>query len=282
LQDKELNIEGIKLHYAEWNNGPQSGSKNVLLIHGLTASNREFTGLGNYLSREGFRVIAPDLRGRGLSSKPAHGYGIHFHVADLLTLLDSLGLDSVSVVGHSLGGAIGLYMAALFPARVRKLVVVDFGIRIPADTLQAISASVNRLGQVYPSMDAYLDMCKRMPYFKWGDFWDAFYRYDAEVRPDGTVVSRASKSGIQEEAANVATLNSEILAPMIRAPTLFLRATEGLLGPDRGLLLPREEADRLLNLITGSQVKEIPKTNHFTIILSPELETSISDFLKKD
>jgi pimeloyl-ACP methyl ester carboxylesterase len=282
MQDRELNIEGIRLHYAEWNNGPQSGSKNVLLIHGLTANNRWWTGLGNHLSREGFRVIAPDLRGRGLSSKPAHGYGYHVHMADLLTLLDSLGLDSVSVVGHSFGGGLGLYLAALFPARVRKLVVVDEGIRIPADTLQAISASLNRLGEVYPSMDAYLDMGKRIPHFKWSDFWDAYYRYDAEIRPDGTVVSRVSKSGIQEEIITSVTLNSEVLTPMIKAPTLFLRATEGLLGPDKGLLLPREEADRLLNLITGSQVKEIPKTNHYTITLSPELETAISDFLKKD
>jgi len=266
----------------EWNNGPQSASKNVLLIHGLTANNREWAGLGNHLSREGFRVIAPDLRGRGLSSKPAHGYGIQFHAADLLTLLDSLGLDSVSVVGHSLGGAIGLYMAALFPARVRKLVVVDIGIRIPADSLQAISASLNRLGQVYPSMDAYLDMCKRMPYFKWNDFWDAYFRYDAEARPDGTVVSRAFQSGIQEEIATQATLNIEPLMPMLRAPALILRATEGLLGPDRGLILPREEADRLHTLITGSQVKDFPKTNHYTILLYPEFETTISDFLKKD
>jgi pimeloyl-ACP methyl ester carboxylesterase len=282
MQDKELIIEGIKLHYVEWNNGPQSASKNVLLIHGLTGSNRELTGLGNHLSREGFRVIAPDLRGRGLSSKPAHGYGIPFHVADLLTLLDSLGLDSVSVVGYSLGGGIGMHMAALFPARVRKLVVVDVGIRVPADPLEAISAFLNRLGQVYPSLDAYLDTGKRMPYFKWSDFWDAFFRYDADVRPDGTVVSRTSKSGIQEEITTSATLNSEILTSMLRVPTLFLRATEGMLGPDRGLLFPREEAARLLNLITGSQVKEIPKTNHITIILSPESETAISGFLKKD
>jgi len=282
LQDRELNIEGIRLHYAEWNNGPQSGSKNVLLIHGATGNNRELTGLGNHLSRKGFRVIAPDLRGRGLSSQPVHGYGIPFHVADLLTLLDSLGLDSVSVVGYSLGGEIGMHMAALFPARVKKLVVVDVGIRIPGDTLQAISAILDRLGQVYPSVDAYLDMCKRMPYFKWSDFWEAFFRYDAEVRPDGTVVSRTSKSGAQEEITTSATLNSEILTSLLRAPTLFLRATEGLLGPDRGLILPREEADRLLALIAGSQVREIPKTNHLTIIVSPESETAISDFLKMD
>jgi len=69
---------------------------------------------------------------------------------------------------------------------------------------------------------------------------------------------------------------------MLRAPILFLRATEGLLGPDRGLILPREEADRLLALIAGSQVREIPKTNHLTIIVSPESETAISDFLKMD
>ena len=282
MQERELSIEGIRLHYVEWNDATQSASRNVLLIHGLTGSNREWTGLGDHLSREGFRVLAPDLRGRGLSSKPAHGYGIQYHVADLLTLLDSLGLDSVSVVGHSLGGAIGLYMTAVFPARVRKLVVVDIGIRVPADTLQAIAASLNRLGQVYPSMDAYLEMCRRMPYFKWSDFWEAYFRYDAEVRPDGTVVSKVSKSGIQEEIASNAAINTELFPPMLRAPTLILRATEGLLAPDRGLLLPREEADRLQALIAGSQVKEFPNTNHYTIITSPEFGPAVSDFLKKD
>ena len=280
MKDKELSIDGIKLHYLEWDNGPQSASKNVLLIHGITSNGHVWTRLGEHLSQQGFRVIGPDLRGRGLSSKPDHGYGIQFHVADLLTLLDSLGLDRVSILGHSLGGLIALDMAALFPARVQKLVVVDIGIRLPADTLQAIAASLSRLGQVYPSIDAYLDMCKRMPYFTWSDFWDAYFRYDAEVRPDGTVLSRVSKAGIQEEIANNATLNAELLVPMVRAPTLILRATEGTLAPDRGLLLPREEADRLLMLINGSQIKEIQKTNHYTIILSPEFETAVSGFLK--
>ena len=277
MQDADIAISGIKLHYLDWN--PVS-SKSVVLIHGLTANSHEFVKLGDHLSHEGFHVIAPDLRGRGMSSKPAHGYGIAFHAADLISLFDSLSLDKVSIVGHSLGGLIGLYMAALFPERVSKFIMVDIGVRLPSDTLAAISASLNRLGQEFPSLDAYLELCKRMPYFTWNNFWEGFYRYDADVRADGTVISRVPKSAIQEENATNATINAELILPLVRAPTLILRATEGMLGPAKGLLLPREEASRLAVLIKNSQIREIPKTNHYTIVISEDFEREVSSFVQ--
>ncbi len=277
MKDTELEISGIKLRYLEWN---QQSSKSVVLVHGLTANSHEWVKLGGRLSQEGFHVVAPDLRGRGLSSKPAHGYGIPFHTADLLSLFDSLGLDKVSIVGHSLGGAIGLYMAALFPERASKFILVDIGVRIPSDTLAAISASLNRLGQVFPSLDAYLELCRKIPYFTWNDFWEAYFRYDAEARSDGTVISRVPKSAIQEEISTNATINADLLVPLVRAPTLIVRATEGTLGPDKGLLLPREEASRLTGLIKNSQVREIPKTNHYTIVISEDFEREVSSFLQ--
>ncbi|HYB05023.1 MAG TPA: alpha/beta hydrolase [Nitrososphaerales archaeon] len=276
--DNEVQFAGTKIHYLEWNG---TSGKHVLLVHGLTSNSHAWVKLGDRLSSEGFHVIAPDLRGRGLSVGPPHGYGVPFHSADLLSLSDASGLEKFSIVGHSLGGIIGLYMTALYPDRVEKFTLVDVGIRLPPDTIQAISASLNRLGQVFPSLDAYLDMARKIPYYAWNEFWDQYYRYDAMVRSDGTVISRVSKSAIQEELATNATLNEEVLPPLIRVPTLILKAARGTLGPDSGLLLTREEATRLSGMIKGSEIKEISGTNHYTIITSEDFEKEVSVFLQK-
>src|SRR5437660_9697641 len=97
------------LHYATW--GEYTDPEHVvLLVHGLTANHRTWTVLAPALANQGWFVVAPDLRGRGLSARPAHGYGLPLHAGDLLTLLDSLKLSMIHVVGHSLGAIIGLYL----------------------------------------------------------------------------------------------------------------------------------------------------------------------------
>src|SRR5262245_43205883 len=155
----DVSLPGISLHYATW--GTPNPARATLLIHGLTASHKEWARLGPELAAAGCYVIAPDLRGRGLSTKPAQGYAVAFHAADLVGLCESLGLGAVDVVGHSLGAVIGMYMAALYPQRVRRLVMVDAGGNIPEDTAQAIAASVSRLGTVHPSLDAYLGLMRQ-------------------------------------------------------------------------------------------------------------------------
>ena len=224
-------------------------------------------------------MIAPDLRGRGLSAKPAQGYGVAFHAADLTALCDALGLDTVDVVGHSLGAVIGMYMGAVYPQRVRRLVMVDAGGNIPEDTAQAIAASVSRLGTVYPSLDAYLGLMRQLPMFEWDDLWEAYFRYDADVRADGTVTSRVPKTAIEEESLALGLTRSEALPDLVRAPTLLIRATVGLLGPGRGLILPRAEAERLQGIIPNCQLIEIDGTNHYTVVTVQPFVESVRAFL---
>jgi len=281
LNDHDVTINGINIHYVTWNSGSKSDRPPVLLVHGLTSSSRAWMKLGDFLAAKGWFVIAPDLRGRGLSEKPPRGYGVVFHVNDLLSLCDSLGLSKVIFFGHSLGAAIGLYFCGLFPTRIEKFVLVDAGIRLPQDTVQAIGASLNRLGQVYPSIESYLALCKQIPFHKWDSFWEEYYRYDADVRKDGTVTSRVPKSVIQEEIAANSIINTELLAPLVKVPTLLVRATLGTLGADRGLLLPREEAERLRGIIQNSEIVEIPDTNHYTIVISENFEREVSNFIGK-
>jgi pimeloyl-ACP methyl ester carboxylesterase len=273
-----LGIGAATLHYATWGQRT-TPERAVLLVHGLSVSHKEFAALGPALAAEGWYVIAPDLRGRGLSAKPAHGYGVALHAHDLLTLADALGLQRLKIAGHSLGAAIAMYMAALYPARTERIVLIDAGGKVPEDSAQAIAASINRLGTVYPTLDAYLATMRAIPFFEWGPLWEEIFLYDALVAADGTVTSRVPKAAVEEESFALGALRTEALPAFVKCPTLVLRAPVGLLGPDRGLILPAEEAERLRAVIADCQVVEVPGTNHYTIVHDERLMRSIAGFL---
>ena len=276
-REDTLGVGSLALHFVSWGQRT-TPERAIVLVHGLTASSREFVDLGPALAARGWYVIAPDLRGRGRSAKPAHGYSIAIHANDILTLCDHLDLPRVRVVGHSLGAIIGAYLAALYPERVEKLVMIDFGGVVPDDTQQAIAASVNRLGTVYPSLDAYLDQMRLLPMLQWNALWEQYFRYDAETHPDGTVSSRVPRKAIQEEMAALDALRIEHLPPLVRQPTLLLRATVGLLGADKGFLLTRDEAEHLLAAMPDCRLVEIPDTNHYTIIEAPLMRDAVVEF----
>jgi pimeloyl-ACP methyl ester carboxylesterase len=277
-RELDQQLPAISLHYQTW--GAPNPARAVVLIHGLTANHMTWALLGPHLADAGYYVIAPDLRGRGLSAKPPQGYGVAFHAADLLGLLDALNIREADIVGHSLGAVIGMYLSAVHSARVRRLVMVDAGGKIPDDTAQALAPSVSRLGAAYPSLDAYLGLMRQLPMItEWTPLWENYFRYDADVRADGTVASRVPKSAIEEESLALALTRAEALPGLIHKPTVVIRATVGLLGADRGFILPRDEAERVRDAIAGCQLVEIADTNHYTVVTVPAFADAVSAFL---
>lgn len=94
----------------------------ILLLHGLIGSSRYWGGGYDHLSK-GHRLVVPDLLGFGGSARPEHGYGPDDHVGAVVACLDALGVDEPAVIGaHSLGGLVGLRLAALHPGRVASIV----------------------------------------------------------------------------------------------------------------------------------------------------------------
>jgi pimeloyl-ACP methyl ester carboxylesterase len=75
-----------------------------------------------------------------------------------------------------------------------------------------------------------------------------------------------------------ATINTDVLLPAIKAPTLIMRAGQGTHQPD-WFVLPEEETERVQGLIKGSRVEMIPDGNHYTIILSEVFTRKVLDFL---
>lgn len=116
-----VTLHGYGLHYVDAGQGDP-----VVFIHGLLGSHRDWGRLVSELSAE-HRVLAPDLVGHGASEKPVGDYSLGAHAATLRDLLDHLGIDAVTLVGHSLGGGIALQFAYLFPERVQRLVLVSSG-----------------------------------------------------------------------------------------------------------------------------------------------------------
>ena len=271
-------VNGINLHYVTWGEFTRP-ERAVLLVHGLTASHLEWTLLGPALAERGWYAITPDLRGRGQSDKPPHGYGIPYHANDLLALCDALKLPTIHYIGHSLGAQIGYFLAGIHPRRLGKLVLVDTGGRVPPDALQAIGPALERLGKSYPSLDAYLQERQQSPAHSWNSFWEAYYRYDVEVHSDGTVTSRVPKAVIEEEILVNTSINPDVLLSRIQAQVLIARAPLGTLAPDRGFLMTADEAERVKGIIAGSCVVEIPDTNHYTIVLSEVFNREVLSFL---
>ena len=271
-------VNGINLHYVTWGEFTRPEHA-VLLVHGLTASYLEWSLLGPSFAERGWFAIAPDLRGRGQSEKPPHGYGIPYNANDLLALCDALNVPSVHIVGHSLGAQIGYFLAAIHPKRLGRLVLVDAGGRASPDVLQAIGPALQRLGNTYPSLDAFLQERKQTPAHSWNPFWEAYYRYDVEVHANGTVTSRVPRAVIEEEIQVNTSLNPDVLLSRIQAPTLIARAPLGTLAPDRGFVMAPGEAERVKGIIADSRVVEIPDTNHYTIILSEVFNREVLSFL---
>ena len=276
--EHDARVNGIQLHYATW--GDQAAAQRaIVLIHGLTVNWTEWEPLGPALAAAGWYVIAPDLRGRGQSAKPPHGYGIPYHANDVLSLCDTLNLARVAVMGHSLGAFITIFLAALHPTRVSHAVLVDAGGTTPADAMATIASSVQRIGVVYPSLEAFMEARRQASASIWSPLWERLYRYDVDVWPDGTATARMPKHALDEEVAVNAFVRLDAMLPHIKAPTLITRATVGTLAPDRGFILTAEEAARLRDTIPGAQVVEIANVTHYDIALADEFMRAVADFL---
>jgi pimeloyl-ACP methyl ester carboxylesterase len=265
--ERDLRLGGVTLHVVTRGHRT-TPERAVLLIHGITGTHVYLDDLARRLADAGWYAVVPDLRGRGLSEKPAHGYGIPIHADDMLGLLDALGLARAHLVGHSLGAQIALYLAAIYSERVGRIVLGDGGGAVPPDAQQTIRSSVNRLGTVFPSIDAYLDALRKAAPFPWSDMWERYYRYDAQTLADGSVTSRMSRSTFDEEWAALMATRTEALAGDVKTPTLIVRAGQGTRGPDEGFILPAEEAEEMRQAIPGSRLVVVPDTNHYTVVLA--------------
>jgi pimeloyl-ACP methyl ester carboxylesterase len=128
-----------RLVYHEW--GSAENDRVVVCVHGLARNSRDFDDLARALARD-YRVVCPDIAGRGQSDwlNPPAVYRIPQYMNDMVTLLARLDVDKVDWVGTSMGGLIGICLAALPNSPIRSLLLNDIGPFVPRAALQRIAA----------------------------------------------------------------------------------------------------------------------------------------------
>jgi pimeloyl-ACP methyl ester carboxylesterase len=274
--------DDIKIQLAIW----EGKGKQILCVHGITANSRFWDCLASALSPH-HRVIAMDLRGRGLSDKPPKGYSIQHHCKDILALMSDQNLERPVLMGHSLGAFISLVFAARYPKKIDRLILVDGGGKLSenqmAKVFAGIKPSLDRLGQIFPSLESYLAQMKQAPYLQpWNSYMETYFRYEIE-NVEGGVRSRVHPKHIEEEAKNLGKVDSSQFYAKVTSPTLILRATKGMLAED-DLLLPEDVADRMAREIPNAKRADIKGTNHYSILFQPnkDRDQAILKFLNQN
>jgi pimeloyl-ACP methyl ester carboxylesterase len=120
-------LDDVRLHALSWVPTDRSSAPDVLLVHGLASNASLWTGVAERFAALGHRVVAVDLRGHGSSGRPDDGYDFATLSADLLGVIDALGMTRPLAVGQSWGGNVVLELAIRHPDRVRGVVGVDGG-----------------------------------------------------------------------------------------------------------------------------------------------------------
>jgi pimeloyl-ACP methyl ester carboxylesterase len=131
--------QGLRLHFSDWGN---HSAPPLILLHGSLDQSRSWDAVAQAL-KPAFHVIAPDLRGHG-DSEWAKGssYSQTDHVYDLTCLIKSEGLEKAVIVGHSMGGMVGLTYAGTFPENVSRLVVLDGVTSFPGRAVKPVEARI--------------------------------------------------------------------------------------------------------------------------------------------
>src|ERR671921_1543069 len=165
---KQERVPG-EVELAIWRAG--EGPDPIICLHGITAQHRAFNAAARYLETSR-GLVGVDLRGRGDSDKPESGYSLEAHAADVVRVLDHLGLQSAVLAGHSMGGFVALKTALTFPERVRALVLLDGGWprvetrpeemteeekQEAAALEEGLARAFGRLDMTFESPEAYLD-----------------------------------------------------------------------------------------------------------------------------
>lgn len=256
--------------------GP-AGGKPVLLIHGVTSSNRAWQFFAAVLVPRGFTLFAVDLRGRGDSNGLPGPFGMQVHAQDMSDVVKYLGFEKVDVIGHSMGAFVAIALLGTAPEQVSRTVIVDGGIPLPlpagftvAQVLPYIlGPALARLSMTFESRQAYRDFWKVHPAFTkgWNVALDEYVDFDLRgVAPSMSASSNGKAVEEDSEDLFVSDLISHTLENL-EEDVLMLRAVRGLQNEETPLY-PEEILNAGLIKYPRIKVITVPDTNHYDILLS--------------
>ncbi len=264
-----------RMAYTEW--GDPRNPQVLVCAHALTRNCRDFDFLARALATH-YRVVCPDIAGRGLSDwlKDPAGYVIPNYVADVVTLIARLDVEHVDWVGISMGGLIGMALASMDNTPVRRLVLSDVGPEITPESIARIAAYVGTDPR-WPSFEAALAYIRTVsaPFGALDDAqWHHLTEHSIIRDADGSWrfrydprVSEPFKAAFSGEPIDLWPYYERV-----RCPTLVVRGAESD-------LLTRATWEQMGSRGPRAKLAEIPGVGHAPLFLTDDQVAVARDFL---
>lgn len=264
-----------RIAYREW--GDARNRDVLVCVHGLTRSSRDFDELARAL-RGQLRVVCPDVAGRGDSDRLADAklYTWTQYVADMVTLIARLDVETVSWLGTSMGGLIGMALAALPGNPVAKLVLNDASPVIGRAALERIGSYVGqeRRFETLEEAESYV----RAIAAPFGPHSDAQWRFLAETwvrrQEDGSWRPHYDTRIAEAYRATMPEKDLELwpLYDAVRCPTLLVRG-------EHSDVVSHQAAAEMTRRGPKAKVAEIRGVGHAPTLLHPDQIAVVRDFL---
>ncbi|WGF86955.1 alpha/beta fold hydrolase [Marinivivus vitaminiproducens] len=280
MQECTIELSGppqpVRLHYTRW--GPADAERTIMCVHGLTRQGRDFDVLAAALAEGGAQVLCPDMVGRGKSdwlNDPA-GYLAPVYIAHVQEMLAKLGIGRVDWVGTSMGGLIGMGLAAMPDGPIRRLVLNDIGPFIPAESLAYIAEYVIRAPRFanLAEAEAYLREIHR-------GFRDLSDQDWVAATVHGTRPAEGGGVTLAHDPAIGAVFTQDAMVDVdiwpvydgLTNPTLLLRGADSL-------LLTAEVADAMTRRGPRAELITFAGVGHAPGLVAPEQVAAVKAFLE--
>ena len=272
----QIDLHGHRVIYRIAGSGPP-----VVLIHGMVNSSRHWEEVALRLADD-YTVIAPDLIGHGDSATPRGDYSLGAHAAVIRDLLAAIGVDSATIVGHSLGGGVAMQFFYQFPQRTERLALISSG---------GLGRDVSPLlrGAALPGASALLSLAAHPRLVD--ALWDAGERLRERGSGKAVYVQAIARAlrPLQQPGAReafVQTLRAVIDVHGQRVSArdrLYLLAAMPTLVAwgERDHTIPLAHGREAHEAIPGSRFETLPRAAHFPHLEDPEgLAAILRDFLE--
>jgi len=269
--------EDVKMAFMDVEPTAPANGQTVILMHGRNFFGAYWKDTINLLSAHGFRVVVPDQIGFGKSSKPDIPHSFHVHAYNTKQLLDYLGAKKVFLVGHSLGGAMAMRFALMYPDYVERLVLEDpigledYRNKVPFATREALAAEAR--AQTRERIETFMKdyFANWKPAFQ--VFADVQYRWT--LGPESDLIART--------AAQTYTMAYEqpVLyeMPLIKTPTLLIVGEKDRAAIGRNRVTPEvratlglypDLAKKAAQAIPDCKLVLVPDVGHVPHLEAPE------------
>jgi pimeloyl-ACP methyl ester carboxylesterase len=274
-------VDGPKV-YARDYAAQGSGGIPVICLHGLTRNSADFEAVAPKIAAMGRRVVAIDARGRGQSDidpDPLH-YRAEVYTADVIHIMDTLGVPRAVFIGTSMGGIMTMLAALTTPERVTAAVLNDIGAEVDPAGLKRIASYVGKSGPLadWSEMIAAVRAAQGVAFPDKDDaFWQTFAHRVARQRADGRI-EFAYDPAIANAFSATPDGPPPSMVPLFEAlatrPVLLVRgAISDLLSPSGVAIMKRIKPDM--------DFVEVPNVGHAPTLEEPEAWNALSSFLSK-